>query len=156
MAKAKQVPSLETEGKEIPDLQQEEKEVPDTKPAPKELPPVENPENTVTIGGQLIEIKPMKLLYQRNRTAAFYHILEMYPLPDVFAMSNPFKDGRDGDKCICDWLVAVTDNEELIREHLDEIDSDTIYRMLAIFKRINKITEMEEKLKNAEAPGAKG
>ena len=64
-----------------------------------------------------------------------------------------FGDGLDGDKKLYDWLVAVTDNEDLIRDYYDEIDSDTIYRMLEIFRRVNKITEMEEKLKNAKTPG---
>ena len=105
-------------------------------------------------GDRLVEIKPMKLKYQRNRTAAFYHVLELYSLTDILAMENPFGDGRDGDKALCDWLVAVTDDEELIRENLDEIDTDTIYKMLAIWKRINKVSELEEKLKNAKTPGA--
>ena len=64
-----------------------------------------------------------------------------------------FGDGLDGDKKLYDWLVAVTDDEELIREHYDDIDTDTIYRMLEIFRRVNKISEMEEKLKNARTPG---
>jgi hypothetical protein len=64
-----------------------------------------------------------------------------------------FGDGLDGDKKLYDWLVAVTDDEDLIRENYDEIDSDTIYRMLEIFRRVNKISEMEEKLKNAKTPG---
>ncbi len=67
-------------------------------------------------------------------------------------MSNPFGDGRDGDKALCDWLVAATDNEELIRENLDEIDSEMVYRILAIFRRINKIDELEAKLKNVKTP----
>ena len=156
MATKKAVPELAQDTKAVQELQQEARAVPDLKQKTKKLPPVGNPENTVTIGGELLEIKPTRLIYQRNRTATFYHVLELYPLPDILAMDNPFKDGRDGDKCLCDWLVAVTDNEDLIREHIDEIDSDTIYRMLAIFKRVNRISEMEDKLKNAETPGAKG
>ena len=64
-----------------------------------------------------------------------------------------FGDGLDGDKKLYDWLVAVTDNEELIRENYDDIDSEIIYRMLEIFRRVNKISEMEAKLKNAKTPG---
>ena len=112
------------------------------------------------IGGKLIEIKPMKLKYQRNRTAVFYHALELYPLPDILAMTvdpvtkkSPFGDGRDGDKALLDWLVAATDDEDLIRENYDDIDSDTIYRILAIFRRVNRIDEMDEKLKNVKTPG---
>ena len=154
MSERKEVPELKQETKEVQDLAQEAKAVPDTTFKRKEFPAIVSPENTVKIGGNLIEIKPMKLKYQRNRTAVFYHILERYPLADILAMQNPFGDGRDGDKALCDWLVAVTDNEELIRENIDDIDSETIYKMLSIFKRINKIDEIEEKLKNAKAPGA--
>ena len=158
----KPVPDAEQSYKEIPDSGVAQRELPETEIKIKELPNVGNPENTVMIGGKLIEIKPMKLIYQRNRTAVFYHALELYPLPDILAMTvdpktrkSPFGDNRDGDKALMDWLVAVTDNEELIRENYDSIDSDTIYRMLAIFRRVNKIDELEEKLKNAKAPGAK-
>ena len=45
------------------------KALPSTEQADRELPQVGSPENTVVIGGQLIEIKPTKLRYQRNRTA---------------------------------------------------------------------------------------
>lgn len=154
MAKVKAMPAAEQEKKEIPDGVQEVRPVPEGARAIKELPNVGSPENTVIIGGQLIEIKPTKLKYQRNRTAVFYHILELYPLSDILAMGeNSFGDGLDGDKKLYDWLVAVTDNEELIRENYDEIDSDMIYRLLEIFRRVNKISEMEEKLKNVKTPG---
>ena len=155
MAVKKPIPSLEQVNRPVQDLVQEVKDVPDLEVKSKVLPEIGHPENTVKIGDTLIEIKPMKLKYQRNRTAVFYHILEKYPLPDILAMKNPFGDGRDGDKALCDWLVAVTDNEELIRENLDEITTETIFHMLEIFRRVNKITEQEEKLKNAETPGTK-
>lgn len=164
MASKKAMPAKEQAVKDMPEKDQAAKEIPDeakeAKPVPeagvkvKEMPQVGVPENTVIIGGNLIEIKPTKLKYQRNRTAVFYHILELYPISDILAMGpQSFGDGLDGDKKLYDWLVAVTDNEDLIRDHYDEIDSDTIYRMLEIFRRVNKITEMEEKLKNAKTPG---
>lgn len=154
MAKTKAMPDMKQETKDVPEITANEtKPVPDTDVQTKELPQVGNPENTVIIGGKLIEIKPTKLKYQRNRTAVFYHILEMYPLSDILAMdAKAFGDGLDGDKKLCDWLVAVTDDEDLIRENYDSMDSDVIYRMLEIYKRVNKISEMEEKLKNAKAP----
>ncbi len=101
----------------------------------------------------------MKLIYQRNRTAVFYHALELYPLPDLLAMEpskgqDMFGDGRDGDKALLDWLVAATDREDLMREHYNEIDTDTVYRILEIFRRVNKIDDREAKLKNAMAPRA--
>ena len=154
MARAKAMPAAGQEVKTTPDVAPEEKPVPNAGMETKELPKVGNPENTVIIGGKLIEIKPTKLKYQRNRTAVFYHILELYPLSDILAMGpKSFGDGLDGDKKLYDWLVAVTDDEDLIREHYDDIDSDTIYRMLEIFRRVNKISELEEKLKNARTPG---
>lgn len=167
MAKAKAIPALKQEEMPTPedlsqepaalqDISVEEKAVPDTAPEEKELPAVGNPENTIVIGGKLIEVKPTKLKYQRNRTAVFYHALEIYPLPDILAMGpKALGDNRDGDKALCDWLVAVLDDEELVRENINDIDSDTIYRLLDIFRRVNRIDEKEEKLKNVKTPGAR-
>lgn len=140
--------------KELPVAGQEEAKIPGEINLDKDLPVVGNPENTIVVDGELIEIKPTKLKYQRNRTAVFYHILEMYPLTDILAMGEKsFGDGLDGDKKLYDWLVAVTDNEEFVRKHYDNISSDVIYRMLEIFRRVNKIAELEAKLKNAKTPG---
>lgn len=157
-ARRKEVQELEQESKELPSLEQKKKDVPKVRGA-KEPPVIGNPENTIIIGGQIYEIKPTKLKYHRNRTAIFYRALEMYPLPDILAMEvdpktglGAFGDDRDGDKALCDWLVAVLDNEDVVREHIDEFDSEMIYRILAIFRRVNKIDEMEEKLKNVRTP----
>lgn len=65
--------------------------------------------------------------------------------------AGTFGDDRDGDKAVMDWLVAVTDNEELILAHYDEMDTDTIERLLAIFKRVNKIDEKEAYQKKIQA-----
>lgn len=154
MANKNELPAKGQAVKELPAESQEMKPIPEAGVKNKELPQIGVPENTVVIGGNLIEIKPTKLKYQRNRTAVFYHILEMYPLSDILAMGpNSFGDGLDGDKKLYDWLVAVTDNEDLIQEYYNEIDSDMVYRLLEIFRRVNKISEMEEKLKNAKTPG---
>ena len=167
MAETKKVPNLkqkeidapedlEQQAPEVQDLKVNVQEAPDTKQEIPELPEIGIPENTIVIGGKLIEIKPTKLKYQRNRTAVFYHALELYPLPDILAMnSRALGDNRDGDKALCDWLVAVTDDEDLVREHINEFDTDTVYRLLAIFRRVNKIDEREEKLKNVATPGTK-
>lgn len=80
------------------------KPVPPTEQPQKELPKCGNPENSVVIGEKLVEIKPTKLRYQRNRTAAFYKMLELYPLADILAMEGgAFGDERDGDKAVMDW-----------------------------------------------------
>lgn len=128
------------------------KELPSAEQTVRELPQVGSPENSVVIGDQLIEIQPTKLKYQRNRTAAFYKILELYPLTDILAMeSGSFGDDRDGDKAVMDWLIAVTDNEQLITEHYDSMDTGVIEQLLSIFRRVNKIDEKEQKQKNLAA-----
>ena len=127
------------------------KPIPPTDQTEKGLPQVGSPENTVVIGGELIEIKPTKLRYQRNRTAAFYKVLEMYPIADILAMeAGAFGDDRDGDKALMDWLIAVTDNPDLVTAHYDEMDTGTIEQLLTIFRRVNRIDEKEQKLKNLQ------
>ena len=163
------------ETKELPVVAMSEKELPKTeigiKPMPKEtkkhkaLPDIGNAENTVMIGGQIIEIKPTHLRYQRDRTANFYKVLEMYPLVEILSLDEAaFGDGRTGDQALLEWLIAVFDDSvgvgeaaekrreeriEFIKEHYNQIDTETIERIVEIFKRINRITEKEEKLKNA-------
>lgn len=137
--------------KELPDASQPAKKLDTTPAKAKELPKVGNPENTVMIGGEPIEIKATKLKYQRNRTATFYKLLDIYPVTDILAMeAGAFGDERDGDKALMDWLIAATDNEELVLAHYDEMDTGTIEKILSIFRRVNKIDEKEEKLKNME------
>lgn len=136
--------------KEIPDAEIQVKKTPSRRKKEKELPDVGNPENTVLIGDTLVEIKPTKLKYHRSNVASFYKIVEMVPLPDIMSMgSNAFGDGRDGDKALMDWLIAVVDDEQLIVDNYNEMDTETIEKILAIFKRVNKIDEKEEKQKNA-------
>lgn len=101
------------EKKPLPHSGIPEKEKPEPTRAKKGLPKVGIPENAIKIGETLIEIKPTKLKYHRNRTAAFYRYLELYPLPEILAMrEGAFGDDRDGDKALMDWLIAVTDDEE--------------------------------------------
>lgn len=152
--RTKKKPVVEQNEKALPEVGMEEKKIPDAEIKTKELPQTGNPDNTVIIGGQVIEIKPTKLKYQRNRTAAFYRVLEIYPLTDILAMeAESFGDDRDGDKATMDWLIAATDNEQLIVDHYDEMDTETIEKILSIFKRVNKITEKEEKVKNMAKEG---
>lgn len=55
-----------------------------------------------------------------------------------------------------DWLIAATDNEKLIVENYDEMDTGVIEKILSIFRRVNKIDEKEAKLKNAEKERKEG
>lgn len=125
------------------------KPLPASEQMDKGLPQIGSPENSVRIGDQLIEIKPTKLKYQRNRTAAFYRMLELYPLADILAMeAGAFGDDRDGDKALMDWLIAVTDDEQLILDHYNELDTGMIEQLLQIFRRVNRMDEKEQKQKN--------
>lgn len=149
MAPRKKLPAVEQEIKETPSAQQPSKEQPQTEQEVRELPKIGNPENTVTIGGKLIEIKPTKLKYQRNKTALFYKVLQIYPVADILAMeAGTFGDDRDGDKALMDWLIAVTDDPDLIVANYDEIDSGVIEQLLSIYRRLNKVDEKEANLKN--------
>lgn len=76
-------------------------------------------------------------------------MLELYPLADILAMeAGAFGDDRDGDKAVMDWLIAVTDDVELITAHYDSLDTGVIEQMLSIFRRVNRIDEKEAKQKN--------
>lgn len=152
--KEKEIKEVVTETKEAPEVQVESVPVKEPRRKKKEQPQTGNPENTVLIGEKLIEIKPTKLKYQRNRTAAFYKMLDYYSLTDILGFeSGTLGDERDGDMALMEWLIAVTDDEGLIRQNYDEIDTGTVEKMLSIFKRVNRITEKEEKLKNLTTPG---
>lgn len=150
----KELPSVEQDSKELPSAQQEHKELPNAEQKKKAMPELGTPENTILIGDKLVEVKPTKLKYQRNRTASFYKVLELYPLAEVFAMQpGTFGDDRDGDKAVMDWLIAVLDDEKLVTENYDEMDTGTIERLISIYKRVNQIDEKEEKLKNLARAG---
>lgn len=111
--KPKRVPRPKKLDKETPELQELNKELPEEAKLNKDLPPTVNPENVIRLGDQDIEIKPTKLLYQRNRTAMAYRILGIYPLPDVLAMEKGILDPeRDGDAIVFDFLTAVFDNKK--------------------------------------------
>ena len=130
-------------------MAKQSKELPEVQQSEKALPQVGSPENSIVVGDRLIEIKPTKLRYQRNRTAAFYKMLELYPLADILAMeAGAFGDDRDGDKAVMDWLIAVFDNEALVLEHYDSMDTGTVEQLLEIFRRVNRIDEKEQKQKN--------
>ena len=150
------MPSSEQEQKELPDPKQKKKEIPSTEIEKKELPKTGHPENMVLFGNTPIEIFPTKLEYFRNKTANFYHLLQLYPVGEVLDLTADQLGDKDGDKATFDWLIAVTDNEELVKANYNLITQDTIDKMVDIFVRVNKIKEKEEKLKNLMAPKDQG
>lgn len=150
------MPSSEQEHKELPDPKQKKKEIPSAEIEKKELPKTGHPENMVLFGNTPIEIFPTKLEYFRNKTANFYHLLQLYPVGEVLDLTADQLGDKDGDKATFDWLIAVTDNEELVKANYNLITQDTIDKMVDVFIRVNKIKEKEEKLKNLMAPKDQG
>ena len=163
---------MDTESKPIPEINEEEipvpvqnkkrktvpkenttqKEAPNETALTKAMPAEVDPKNCVTINGETIEIKPTKIKYQRNRTAAAYHILELYPLADILAWDKGVVDpDRDGDQVVFDFLTAVFDNGKLVSRLYDSMTTGDIERILEIFKRLNKITDKEDAAKNRAA-----
>lgn len=109
----------------------------------------------INIGGKDIEIKPTKLIYQRNRTAAAYRILDLYPLPDVLAMDKGILDPeRDGDAIVFDFLTAVFDDGKLVSKYYNTMTTEDVDRAVKIFKRLNHIEDKEEAAKNRAAKAA--
>lgn len=138
--------------KTLPEVTAENKALPEVTATEKPLPPFGDESNMVQLGDEVVEVKPTKLKYQRDRTAAFYRVLEVYPLPDIFAFEKGQLDpDRDGDKCLFDWLIAVLDDVELVKRHYESIDAEVIERLLKLFKKLNKIDEKEENAKNLRA-----
>lgn len=145
--------------KQLPDTAMPTKELPEVNVTEKELPKTGNAENTVIIGDTLVEIKPTKLKYLRNGTANLYRALDKMPLTQLMALPKGAfgaGDDRDGDKAVMDWLIAVTDNEQLIVDNYNDMDCATVYRIVEIFKRVNQFLKREEELKNALTPPKAG
>lgn len=141
---------------DVPETPEETKEVPEQPEATalnKEVPSIYNEENTVVIGDTKIEIKPTKLKYFRNKTASVYNLIKAIPLTEFFNFKKgAFGDPRDPDQILFDFLIAVFDSSEFVRDHYDEIDAATIERALSIFGRLNGIDDKEEQArKNREA-----
>lgn len=122
-----------------------------------ELPPDFKQENAVFINGKWIEIKPTIMKYFRNRATAIYNVLRVCPLHEFMAYKKgTFDDARDSDQILYDFLVAVFNDEQLVRECYDSLDVDTYEKILEIFGRLNHIIEKEEaNRKNMEAQGKK-
>lgn len=144
--------------KSLPKVNETEKPVPEvtdaTPPVPTpttkkiQTPKVGELANIVQFGDVEIEIKPTKIRYQRDRTAAFYRMLKQMPLIDILALQDGIIDPeRSSDKMLFDWLIAVTDNPKLVTANYDKLDTETIYKILEIFCRLNHIPEDEKKQK---------
>lgn len=115
-----------------------------------------NEENIVTINDKRIEIKPTKLKYFRNRTASIFSVLKIVPLNEFLAYDKGvFDKDRDSDQILYDFLVAVFDDERLVRNIYNEMTSEDIEKVLEIFGRINHINDKEEAARKNRAAQVK-
>lgn len=149
----KAVPEAIEKTPPVPSNTTETKEIPMPSELTKIIPPLRKEENCVKIAGEMVEIKPTKLKYFRNKSASVYSILNVVPLTEFLAYEKGvFDKERDSDQILLDFLVAVFDDPELVRTNYDNMTAEDIERILEIFGRVNHITEKEEKArKNREA-----
>ena len=126
----KSLPKVNEEVKPVPDVTENTTPLP--KPSAKKMavPKVGNPANVVQFGDIEVELKPTKIKYQRDRTAAFYRMLKQMPLVDILALQDGILDPeRSSDKMLFDWLIAVTDDPKIVTANYDKLDSESIYKI---------------------------
>jgi len=142
-------PKLDATPNETPKIE----ETPEASPSKEEKPSDLLEENCVMVGGKKIEIKPTKLKYFRNKAASAYGIIKVVPLHELLTYGKGVLDEkRDADQLLYDFLVATFDDSAFVRDVYDDLDADTIDRIVKIFGRINHIDEKEEVArKNKEA-----
>lgn len=155
-----------TEQLDVPEMTKNNVETPIETAAPTALPEKAsedremtrevNEENIVTINDKRIEIKPTKLKYFRNRTASIFSVLKIVPLNEFLAYDKGvFDKDRDSDQILYDFLVAVFDDERLVRNIYNEMTSEDIEKVLEIFGRINHINDKEEAARKNRAAQVK-
>ena len=140
------VPKTPDENKEIPVLPQESE-------LNKAQPTSDNEENCITIGDRKIEIKPTKLKYFRNKTASVYNILKVVPINEFLSYDKGvFDPNRDADEILFNFLIAVFDDSDFVKDNYDNMTAGDIEKILKIFGRLNGIDDKEEAArKNREA-----
>ena len=151
--KSKEIPEPTNQQVDTPGPVKEAKEVPMSTELSKVIPPKYKPENCIKMSGEPMEIKPTKLKYFRNKSASIYSVLKVVPLNEFLAYEKGvFDKERSSDQILFDFLVAVFDNEEIVRANYDDLTAEDIEKILEIFGRINHINEKEEAArKNREA-----
>ena len=158
--KPKQTPELETQPAQTPELEIQPEQTPELEEVPEQSPPNINypkdadPENCIIVDGKAIEIKPTKLKYFRNTQTSGSSWLKLVPLPEflTYQPGSIPNDSRGADQILYDFLIAVFDDSEFVRDHYDEFDADQVDKAVQIFGRINHVEEKEEAArKNREA-----
>lgn len=141
----------------VPNETKQLTETPEATPRKEEMPSDVNEENCVYVNGKRIEIKPTKLKYFRNKAASAYGIIKTVPIHELLTYGKGILDEkRDADQLLFDFLVAAFDDSSFVMHNYDDLDADTIERIIQIFGRINHIDEKQEALrKNREAQGTR-
>ena len=139
--------------KDVPEETELNRESPEESKLDKEAPQTIPLENCVKIGDELIEIKPTKLKYFRNKMASAYSVLKIVPLNELLTYGKGVIDEkRDADQLLFDFLVAVFDGSDIVRDHYEDMTAEDIEQIFKIFGRLNHIDEKEEQQrKNREA-----
>ena len=129
------------------------RDMPEESKLDKEAPQTIPLENCVKLGDELIEIKPTKLKYFRNKMASAYSVLKIVPLNELLTYGKGVIDEkRDADQLLFDFLVAVFDNSDIVRDHYEDMTAEDVEQIFKIFGRLNHIDEKEEQQrKNREA-----
>lgn len=147
----KSLPSVNESSKPVPEVTESTPPLPQPSNKKIKTPKIGDPKNIIQFGDVEIELKPTKIKYQRDRTAAFYRMLKQMPLVDILALQDGILDPeRSSDKMLFDWLIAVTDDPKLVTANYDKLDSETIYSILDIFCRLNHIPTDDEKKQKAQ------
>lgn len=144
----KSLPKVNDNVKPMPEVTEAATPLPKHTEKKIKAPIVGNLANMVMFGDVEIELKPTKIKYQRDRTAAFYRMLKQMPLIDILALQDGILDPeRSSDKMLFDWLIAVTDDPKIVTANYDKLDTESIYKILEIFCRLNHIPDEEKKQK---------
>ena len=151
----KSLPKVTEELKPIPEVTDTTPPLPVPSNKKVAVPKVGDLQNIVQFGDVEIELKPTKIKYQRDRTAAFYRMLKQMPLIDILALQDGILDPeRSSDKMLFDWLIAVTDDPKIVTANYDKLDTETIHQILEIFCRLNHIPDDDEKKHKTQAEKA--
>lgn len=146
--KVKDIPVPQTKPIQVqqPNEPQLKKKPPINSKLMKGMPKDTKPQNCIVVGGKVVELKPTKLKYFRNRMASIYTVLKVIPLNEFLAYEKgTFDEERDSDQILYDFLVAVFDDSTIVRSNYDNMTAEDIQNILEIFGRINHIDEKEEK-----------
>ena len=138
---------------ELPEEKEVKKDIPEASPEKEEMPADKPEENCVIIGGEKIEIKPTKLKYFRSKHASAYNIIKVVPLHELLTYGKGVIDeNRTADQLLYDFLIAVFDDPDFVKDHYNDLDADIVDKICKIFGRVNHIDEKEEAArKNKEA-----